>query len=146
MKIKIGKKFIIFFIVLVIGIGVGAGGMMLKEKYLPSDSATATENTNNEEVGPLVELAEFTINLDGGGIVRTEITLEGVNKKSGEKIAEKEIFLRDKVIAVIGSKDMEGVRTSEHREELKKELVTELNKVCGDQIKDVLFKSIVFSS
>lgn len=146
MKIKIGKKFIVYLLVLVIGIGVGTGGMILKERFLPSNSAgVTTVNNNTSEVGPFIELSEFTINLDGGGIVRTEITIEGVNKKSKEKITEKEIFLRDRVIAVIGSKDLEGIRTAESREELKKELVTELNKECGDQIKDVLFKSFIYS-
>lgn len=147
LKLRISKKVIVYFLVLIIGIGIGVGGMLMKDKFLPSEGTNvAKADKNDDEIGPIVELSEFTINLDGGGIVQTAIILEGANKKSSEKITEKEAFLRDRVIAVIGSKDMEEIRTAENREDLKKELITELNKVCGDQIKDVLFKSFLYTS
>ncbi|UWG98328.1 flagellar basal body-associated FliL family protein [Dehalobacter sp. DCM] len=145
MKIKINKKIISYILILVIGIGVGAGGMLMKDKFLPNtgqDTAESHESTK-DEIGPLVELSEFTINLDGGGIVKTKVVLEGVDKKSSEEIEEKAAFLEDKVIAVMGSKDLEDMRTA-NREDLKKELVTELNKICDDQIQDVLFISFMY--
>ncbi|AHF10614.1 MULTISPECIES: flagellar basal body-associated FliL family protein [Dehalobacter] len=141
------KSIVVPLIFMVIGAGLGVGGMIVKDKIFPgSASGTAqVEKKDTEEVGPLIEMEEeFMINLDGGGMVKTNIVLEGANKKSAEKITEKEIFLRDRIISVVGSKGIDDIRTNEGREKLKKELLTELNDVCGDQIKEVLFKNFIY--
>jgi flagellar FliL protein len=140
------KKIIVPLIFIVIGAGLGVGGTIVKDKIFPgSDSGPAQVEKVTEEVGPLIEMKdEFMINLDGGGIVKTNIVLEGVNKKSQENITAKEIFLRDRIISVIGSKGIDDVRTNAGREKLKEELLTELNSVCGDQVKEVLFKDFMY--
>ncbi|HHV65647.1 MAG TPA: flagellar basal body-associated FliL family protein [Peptococcaceae bacterium] len=117
--------------------------MIVKEKFFPKDSAKEAIQKEQEKIGPLVEMEELFVNLDGGGFIRVEITLEGVNAKSKEKIQAKEVFLRDKVITVLGSKGFQDVQT-DNREKLKKELLTELNKICNNEIKDVLFKNFVY--
>jgi len=147
MKIGFSKRFLVILIIFVIGIGLGVGGMILKEKFFPSPDTKIVYVDKKQEVkiGPLIELKEFLVNLDGGGMLKTEITIEGVNAKSEEKIKEKEIFLRDRIISVLGSKRIADVRSSEGREKLKAELVSKLNEVCEDEIKDVLFKSFLYS-
>lgn len=147
MKIGFSKRFLVIFIIFGIGIGLGVGGMILKEKFFPSPDTKIVYVDKKPEVkiGPLIEFKEFLVNLDGGGMLKTEITIEGVNAKSEEKIKEKEIFLRDRIISVLGSKRIADVRSSEGREKLKTELVSRLNEVCEDEIKDVLFKSFLYS-
>lgn len=145
MKIGLKKIFAVAGI-LILGIGIGVGGMVLKAKVFPDENAKVVYvEKKPTEIGPLIELKEFIVNLDGGGMIKAEIALEGVNGKAEEKIKAKEIFLRDRIIAVLGSKSFADIRSSKARETLKSELVTELNEVCDDQIKDVFFNSFLYS-
>lgn len=147
MKIGFSRKFLFIILIFIIGIGLGVGGMILKERFFPSPDTKIVyvDKKPEETIGPLIEMKEFLVNLDGGGMVKTEITIEGVNAKSEAKIMEKEIFLRDRIISVLGSKGIADVRSSEGREKLKTELVSQLNQICQDEIKDVLFKSFIYS-
>jgi flagellar FliL protein len=146
MKIKFSRKILVFILVFVLGTGAGVGGLTLKEKIFPNPNGkTQSVEKKSDEVGPVVQLKEFLVNLDGGGMLKTEIAVEGVNAKSEEEIKNKEIFLRDRIIAVLSAKKMSDVRTTQGRDNLKKELVTGLNEVCQDKIKDVLFTSFVYS-
>ncbi|NLI94177.1 MAG: flagellar basal body-associated FliL family protein [Peptococcaceae bacterium] len=146
MKIRFNKKILLFVGVFVIGAGLGVGGMIAKEKFFPSaDAKVVYVDKKSETIGPLIELKEFLVNLDGGGMVKTEIAIEGVNAKSEEKIKAKEIFLRDRIISVLSSKKISDVRSSQGRENMKTELVAKLNEVCKDEVKDVLFKSFMYS-
>jgi len=143
---KIYKKIIIFVIVFAVGAGAGVGGTFLKTKFFSGGNAEAGQAEKiPDEIGPLVEMDEFMVNLKGGGMLKTEITLEGFDKNSAEPLQEKIIFLRDKVITVLSSKTAQDVSSATGKEELKKELIQELNKVCNDQLQDVLFKSFIYS-
>jgi len=148
MKVGLSKKILVLFIVFLLGFGVGVGGTIVKDKFLPAENneLEAAETNNNPEPGPLHEMEEFLVNLEGGGMIRAEITIEGVNSKSEEEIISRDIFLRDRVIQVFSSKVMEDVSSTQGQENLKKELVTELNEVCPGKIKDVLFKNFVYTT
>ncbi len=145
MKIGVSKKLFLFLGIFVIGIGIGVGGMILKEHFFPGeDTKIVYVERKPDEIGPLIELKEFLVNLNGGGMVKTEITIEGVNAKSEEKIRAKEIFIRDRIISVLGSKKMADVLPTE-RDGLKNELVTQLNEICHDEVRDVLFTGFIYS-
>ncbi len=122
--------------------GLGVGSMLLKEKMFPTNENTAAVV---KEKGPLVELKEFTVNLDGGGIVKTEITVEGVNKDSQTVLEEEKAFLRDKALAILASQKITDVSTAVGREKLRSTLLTELNNVSNNKIQDVLFNSFMYS-
>ncbi len=144
---RIGFKKIFAVVgILILGIGIGVGGMVLKARFFPGENGNVIYVEKKPVIiGPLIELEEFLVNLDGGGMIKTEITIEGINAKAEEKIKAKEIFLRDRVITVLGSKSFADVRSGKDREKLKRELVTELNETCDNQVKDVLFKSFIYS-
>ncbi|RNC29560.1 MAG: hypothetical protein AWM53_00558 [Candidatus Dichloromethanomonas elyunquensis] len=143
MKMKFNKKIFVFLGIFAVGVGLGVAGLMLKEKFFPNPSAKVVNVSQAD--GPLIELKEFLVNLDGGGMLKTEIAIEGVNTKSEEKIKAKELFLRDRIITVLSSKKVSDVRSSQGRDTLKTELAAKLNEVCKDEIKDVLFKSFIYS-
>lgn len=148
MKLKIGisKKVFAVLGIFILGIGVGVGGMFLKTKiFPPEESNEIAVSQKSFKIGPLIELEEFLVNLNGGGMIKTEITIEGINDKSEEKIKAKEIFIRDRIISVLSSKGIGDVRSGEGRKDLKGELVTELNDICSDEVNDVLFKSLIYS-
>ena len=86
------------------------------------------------------------VNLDGGGMLKTELAIEGKNSKSEEKIKAKEVFLRDRILSVLSSKGIADVRSPEGREKLKQDLITNLNEVCPDEINDVLFRSFIYTT
>jgi len=143
MKIRISKKFLAFFLVFLLGAGAGVGGTILKDIYFPGEQQAVTKKT---EIGPLIELDEFLVNLDGGGMLKTELAIEGKNSKSEEKIKAKEVFLRDRILSVLSSKGIDDVRSPEGREKLKQDLITNLNEVCPDEINDVLFRSFIYTT
>jgi len=68
-----------------------------------------------------------------------------VNSKSEKELNSKEIFIRDRIITVLSSKSMGDIGTPKGQENLKKELLRDLNEVCNNQIKEVLFKNFVYS-
>lgn len=143
MKIRISKRFLAFFLVFLLGAGTGVGGMVLKNTFLPSDQQAASKKI--EPIGPLVEMEEFLVNLDGGGMLKTELAIEGKNSKSESKIKDREIFLRDRILDVLSSKGIADVRSPEGREKLKEDLIKNLNEVCPDEINDVLFRSFIYT-
>lgn len=145
MKIRVSRRFLALLGVFIVGIGVGVGGMFAKQMFFPDTEPTEKVAKKADEVGPIIELKEFLVNLDGGGIIKTEIAIEGINAKSGEKIKAKELFIRDRIIAVLGSKSLPDVRSIEGRDNLKEDLVTNLNEICEEEIQDVLFKSFLYN-
>ena len=82
MSIGFSKKILVFVGILVLGIGVGVGGMVVKEKFFTSEESAAQSTKKPDKIGPVIELKEFLVNLDGGGMLKTEITIEGVDENS----------------------------------------------------------------
>ncbi|NLM20966.1 MAG: flagellar basal body-associated FliL family protein [Peptococcaceae bacterium] len=149
MKIAFSKTFLkimIFTMVFVVGVLTGTFGVpAVKAKLFPSALDAAVQNQANYGVGPIKDLDEFLVNLEGGGLVKVEISIEGVNSKSEKELNSKEIFIRDRIITVLSSKSMGDIGTPKGQENLKKELLRDLNEVCNNQIKEVLFKNFVYS-
>lgn len=142
LKVKFSKKILVYLLVGLVFFGLGVGSMILKEKLFPTGESTAVAV---KEKGPLVELKEFTVNLDGGGIVKTEITVEGINEDALTELEEEKAFLRDKALAILASQKITDVSTAVGREKLKNTLLTELNNVSNNKIQDVLFNSFMYS-
>ena len=146
MKIRFNKTILIVVLIFVIGICAGGFGVpMFMAKFFPSDDV---KEAKAEEAGPLHDLDEFTVNLSGGGIVRADITIEGASGQSshGEgELAEKEAFIRDKIISVLGSKSINDIASPEGQQVLKEELLHEINTLSDGLVQGVLFKNFVYS-
>lgn len=142
---RVGKFFIIAG-VFILGLVVGAGLMSTKMVLLADKFQVVGQAQRNPNViGPLIDLGEFTVNLSGGGALKTEITLEGFDRSSTKVIQEKQAFLTDRTITVLSSKKISVVSQPEGRGKIKSELLSELNELCNNQIKDVLFTSFIYS-
>ena len=150
MRFRFDKKIIAFIGIFAVGISLGVGTLIYKgiiplkiplvEKY-----KQAQAEKKAQEIGPLFDLEEIIVNLSGGGILKTEITIEGTNDKSAENFKSKEVFLRDRTIAVLASKQINNVKTTEGHLLIKEELIQEMNKICPDDVKDVLFRNFIYS-
>ncbi|HHT63656.1 MAG: flagellar basal body-associated FliL family protein [Bacillota bacterium] len=139
-------KFLAIAGVFILGVICGAGLISSKVIPFPWGEQTAGHVENNPNVtGPLIGLGEFTVNLNGGGALKTEITLEGYDKNSLRIIQEKQAFLTDRTITVLSSQGIAQVSRAEGREEIRSALLKGLNETCNNQIKDVLFTSFIYS-
>ena len=89
-------------------------------------------------------LGEFTLNLQGGFIVRTAITVEVMDARAEAYLAERMSFLNDRVITELGNRPVSDFQGAEAQKELKEELMRSLNEVAGNRITDVLFDSLIW--
>ena len=139
------RKFLIYFLIVFIGVALGTGGTIAMQKFVfksdPSETVVVLETRKD---GPLVSIGEFTVNLQGGSFLKTEIMVEGLNEKAKEVITQKEAFLKDRVYTVLGSKTLTDIMTPAAREKVRTELLNELNTIAGDRIYQVLFVSFVY--
>jgi len=140
------KKKILPFLMLIIGIGFGVGGMIIKDILFPPQAPKVVYTERKpDETGPVVEVGEITAILQGGGVVKTEIVLEGVNKKSIETIESRLVFVRDRILQILMARSANEINSTTGQEELKEELLENLNEMCADNIRRVLFSSFIFS-
>jgi flagellar FliL protein len=140
------KKKILPLVMLIMGIGFGVGGMIIKDILLPAQTSTVVyEERKPHEVGPVIEVGEITAVLQGGGVVKTEVVLEGVNKKSAEAIESRLVFVRDSILRILMARSASDINSTEGQEELKGEMMETLNEMCADNVKKVLFSSFIFS-
>ena len=131
------------FLTLIVGLLLGVGG----QKYLyPALFPHAqAENTHKEKViGPLVDIGEFTVNLQGGTFLKTTLTVEGTDEKAEISIKAKLPFIKDRVNSVLSNKSVTDVQTTAAREKLRHELTKSLNEVADNKISDVLFLTMVY--
>lgn len=150
MRFRFDKKSIAIIGIFVVVLSLGAGTLIYKGiipiKIPPIENyKQAQAEKKAQEIGPLYNLEEIIVNLNGGGILKTEITIEGKNEKSAEALKSKEVFLRDRTIAVLASKQINDVKTTEGHLLIKEELIQEMNKICPDDVKDVLFRNFIYS-
>ena len=125
-----------------VGAGLGVGGTLGVQKFFGDKAGTSPKVVKKTD-GPIIAIGDFTVNLQGGAFLKTTISVEGVDSKSGEAIKAKEAFIKDRIITFLSSKSMSDMNPSV-REKLKVELMAQLNEVTGNTIQNVLFVSFVY--
>lgn len=132
---------------LLMGVMLGVGGTLGGQKYiLPAltHNTQTVKESQPKEVGPLVDIGEFTVNLQGGTYLKTTLTVEGTDEKAETLLKSKTAFLQDRVNTVLSNKSLANVQTPAAREKLRTELIDSLNEVADNKIADVLFLSLVY--
>lgn len=136
------KRIFSVIVPVVLGLAVGVGGTISVQKFLlPKPAVTAQATTAQD--GPVVGIGEFTVNLQGGSFLKTQISVEGSDKKADTTIKAKSDFIKDRVNTLLSSKSITDMQP-QNREKLKKELIAQLNEVTGNKIQDVLFLTFVY--
>lgn len=136
------KRIFSVIVPVVLGLAIGIGGTIGVQKFLlPKPAVTAQATTAQD--GPVVEIGEFTVNLQGGSFLKTQIAVVGTDKKSETTIKAKSDFIKDRVNTLLSSKSITDMQP-QNREKLKKELIAQLNEVTGNKIQDVLFLSFIY--
>jgi flagellar basal body-associated protein FliL len=127
-KKKGGKLPMIIALVAVLG---GGGFFMMKGKEEPKEKPAI-------ELGEIVSLGEFLVNLaDGGAYLRTEISVhvakdmhldDGKGGDGHGKKADPPAPVRDAVIEILSSRSMRQISTPDGRAKLRKDIAAAINK------------------
>lgn len=140
------KSLIFVILALFIGVGLGTGGTLGVQKFFlgTSGESSTAHVKETKKTGPLLPIGEFTVNLQGGGFLKASITVQVTDDKAAETLKEEDAFLKDRVNTVLANKSLADVQNSTGREKLREDLVEKLNDVAENQVRDVLFLSLVY--
>lgn len=107
----------------------------------------SARNPDMANIGPMVEMEDFTVNLlneNGKRYLRTKLNLELDSEDLMPEIDKKIPVIRDIIIQILASKQVEEITTKDGKERLKDELVKVVNRALIDgQIKNIYFTTFV---
>jgi len=107
----------------------------------------SARNPDMANIGMMIEMDDFTVNLlneNGKRYLRTKINLELDSENLQPEIEKKVPVLRDIILQILASKQVEEITTKDGKERLKDELVKAINRALIDgQIKNIYFSSFV---
>jgi len=120
---------------------------VVSHKKVASTANGAVRNNDFTKVGPMYSLDKFIVNLssDGGSrYLRTSINLELSSEEFQAEVEKKQPLIRDIIIRVLSAKSYEEISTIRGKENLKDEIVTELNKIFTDgTVQNIFFTEFV---
>jgi len=120
------------------------------EKSKKKSSALATSGvreTNYEEIGQMYPMDQFVVNLysEGGGrYLKTSLNLELAGEELAVELDSKKPLIRDIIIRALSAKTYEEISTIKGKENLKDEIVMNINEVITDgKINNMFFTDFV---
>ncbi len=151
-----GKKklFIIIgavVLVLLIGGGVAAYFMLKKEPQVepkdPGLEVPVPELTKSAEIGPMVDIEEFIVNIiseDATHYVKASLTVELTNEEVKEEVSKRMPQIRDAILLLLGNKTYEELQDLQGKRQLKAELLSKLNSFLQTgKVKSIYFTNFV---
>jgi len=129
-----GSKMILIIVGVILVVGAGLTFAILKYVRRAGTAAAASEKPKKEAVLGMMNLDPFLVNLADKDAVRfVKITFRlGVSEKPEGEGGADPIFLaaaRDQIISLLTAKTSEEMLTTEGKEKLRKEVMTQLNSV-----------------
>ena len=132
---------------------IGGGFFMLWQKLSALDkpkegeSAKIPEKSDNGGMGPVFSLDSFIVNLsDQGGkrYLRVTMGLELGDPKSAEELTKRLPQIRDSILMTLPSRKVDELQTTEGKNSIRTEIVTNLNQLLGKEIvKKIYFTEFV---
>jgi flagellar protein FliL len=114
---------------------------------LVSFNLFAANNTETREDSIMLPVEPVTVKLHSEGnqqYLTTKIDLEVTSKKSALELTEKKALLRSAIIRIISSKSLKDFSTVQGKENLKEQIITELNRYTSNgKIKYLYFTDFV---
>jgi flagellar FliL protein len=131
------KLFIIIGVVVLLLIGGGvAGWFFLKpvppppEELDPGLTVPVPNLTQTSEIGPMVNIDEFVVNIISGDsphYVKASLTVELSNEDVQPEVEQRMPQVRDTVLLLIGNKTYEELQDLQGKRQLKAELKSKIN-------------------
>ena len=152
-----GKKklFIIIgvvVLVLLIGGGVAAYFFLKKDAPTPEEedpglAVPVPELTQSAEIGPMVDIEEFIVNIisaDSNHYVKASLTVELTNEEVREEVEKRMPQMRDAILLLLGNKTYEELQDLQGKRQLKAELKSKINSFLrSGKVKSIYFTNFV---
>lgn len=149
------KLFIIIgAVVLLLLIGGGVGGwLFLKpappaaEDLDPGLQVPVPDLTQKAEIGPMVNIEEFVVNIISGDsphYVKASLTVELSNEEVQPEVEQRMPQVRDAVLLLIGNKTYEELQDLQGKRQLKAELQSKINSFLqSGKVRAIYFTNFV---
>ena len=128
-------------IMVVVVAALAGGGFFAYLKFFKKPQNEAKKPVVEQTV--IQEMGTYLVNLaDPGGKRYLKITMqfELTNAKVSQELARRTVEIRDKIIMLLSSKEYEEIGNPTGKMTLKKELISQLNRVLQDgQVKEIYF-------
>jgi len=152
-----GKKKLIIIIaaavVLLLIIGGAAYFFLLKpdpveeEAIDPGLAVPVPEITQSAEIGPMVEIKEFIVNIiseEDRHYVKASLTLELNKEEALEETNKRMPQIRDAILLLVGNKTYEELHDLQGKKQLKAEMRSKINSFLQDgKVKAIYFTDFV---
>ncbi len=110
-------------------------------------TSSSQRKTDYAHIGKMYPLDPFIVNLfseNGSRYLKTAINLELGNEELGVELDSKKPLIRDIIIKALSAKSYEEISTIQGKENLKDEIVANINEVLEDgKINNVFFTNFV---
>lgn len=140
-------------LVLLLGGGGAAWWFFLREKPAPPESQTAAQQVpvpeleNKAEIGPMVNIEEFIVNIISGDsphYVKASLTVELTNDNVTTEVESRMPQMRDAILLLIGNKTYEELQDLQGKKQLKAELKSKINSFLQTgKVKSIYFTNFV---
>ncbi|PHR29442.1 MAG: flagellar basal body protein FliL [Desulfotalea sp.] len=149
------KLFIIIgAIVAILMIGGGVGGYLLlkpeppaPEELDPGLQVPVPDLTKKAEIGPMVSIDEFVVNIISGDTphyVKASFTVELSNEEVQPEVEQRMPQVRDAILLLIGNKTFEELQDLQGKRQLKAELKSKINSFLqSGKVRAIYFTNFV---
>ena len=145
---------IIIAVLILLLIGGGASAWyFMRERPLPHASqdpvvqAPLPQQDEQAEIGPMVDIDEFIVNIisgDSAHYVKASLTVELTTENAKTEVANRMPQVRDTVLMLIGNKTYEELQDLQGKKQLKAELKSNVNAFLQTgKVKSVYFTNFV---
>ncbi len=149
---KGGKsKMMIFVIVgvVVLVAAVGVAAYLLGARSVQNQEAAAAEveEVEKEQVGPMVDISDFIINIldkNETRYLKASVTLELENEETVAEVNQRMPQIRDSIILLVGNKTFAELNDLQGKLQLRAEIIARLNKILTKgKVKGIYFTEFV---
>lgn len=120
---------------------------VIKEEIDPGLAVPVPEITKSTEIGPMVEIKEFIVNIiseEDRHYVKASFTMELNRIEAVDEINKRMPQIRDSILLLVGNKTFEELQDLQGKKQLKAELKTRINSFLQTgKIKAIYFTDFV---
>lgn len=152
-----GKKKLLLIIgigVLVLAIGGGVAGWYFQknkpaseDSRNPGDKVPVPQLEQSAEIGPMVDIDEFIVNIISGDTahyVKASLTVELTSENAKTEVEKRMPQMRDTILMLIGNKTYEELQDLQGKKQLKAELMSNINSFLQTgKVRSIYFTNFV---
>jgi flagellar FliL protein len=134
-------------VLLLIGVGIGAYFFFSSDKSLTPEQEQALLERQAKEIGPMVHIDSFIVNILDQGEVRylkAAITLEADTAEAAAELNQRMPQIKDAILLLVGNKTFAELSDLQGRLQLRAELLNRVNSLLlSGKVKRIYFTDFV---